>query len=88
MKLVYRFSGPITNKVIHSQVAGSLGALASQGIDVDLLAWCGAGHALKHRKAYAAARRELSRLVGREVRWKLTMDRVVWLDALRKRHGK
>jgi glycosyltransferase involved in cell wall biosynthesis len=85
MKLVYRFSGPITNKVIHSQVAGSLGALARQGIEVDLLAWCGAGHALKHRAAYFRAQHELSELVGGSVRWKLTMDRLTWLDALRKR---
>jgi glycosyltransferase involved in cell wall biosynthesis len=81
MRLVYRFSGPITNKVIHSQVAGMLGALAAQGVDVDLLAWCGAGHALRNRAAYAKAEQELSALAAGGVHWHLTLDRLPRLDA-------
>lgn len=85
MKLLYRFSGPITNKVIHSQVAGNLRALREAGLDGDFLCWCGAAHALRHRAAYARAEADLTRILGRPARWRLTADRLPVLDRWLKR---
>lgn len=85
MKLLYRFSGPITNKVIHSQVAGTLGALAATGLETDFLCWCGAGHALRHRAAYTRAEADIARLLGAPARWRLTADRLPALDGWLKR---
>lgn len=84
MNLLYRFSGPITNKVIHSQVAGNLKALKETGLEVNLLAWCGAGHAMRNRAAYHQARADLERILGQPVNWRLTMDRIPRLDKLLK----
>lgn len=84
MNLIYRFSGPVTNKVIHSQVVGSLQALQHQGIEVDLGAWCGLGHYLRHRQACRAAEAELRRRLSAPFHVHLTVDRLRALDQWRK----
>jgi hypothetical protein len=85
MKLLYRFSGPITNNVIHSQVVGQLAALQRAGAGIDLLAWCGAGHALAHAGAYRRAAAALRGELGAAFRWRPTVDRWPVLDAALKR---
>jgi hypothetical protein len=84
MRLVYRFSGPITNKVIHSQVVGMLEALRLQGLEVDLGAWSGLGHALRHRADCRRAETELRARLGAPLRVRHTVDRWPTLDRWRK----
>ncbi len=83
MNLLYRFSGPVTNKVIHSQVVGSLEALAREGIVVDLTGWSGLGHALKHRAAYREAEATLRRHLP--AHFHRTIDRCPRVDRFLKR---
>jgi hypothetical protein len=84
MRLLYRFSGPITNKVIHSQVVGTLEALRLQGVDVDLGAWSGLGHYLRHSSDCRAAAAELRRRLQAPFHIHLTVDRLKSLDQWRK----
>lgn len=83
MRLLYRFSGPVTNKVIHSQVVGTLTALQRAGIPVDLAGWSGLGHALTHRAAYQEAEAALHRQLP--ARFHRTIDRLPGLDRFLKR---
>jgi glycosyltransferase involved in cell wall biosynthesis len=80
MRLIYRFSGPVTNKVIHSQVVGTLAALRDEGVEVDLAAWCGLGHALRHLPAYREAGAVLRRRLQAPLAVRWTIDRWPWLD--------
>jgi glycosyltransferase involved in cell wall biosynthesis len=85
MKLCYRFSGPITNNVIHSQVAGMLASLKKLDLDLDVLAWCGAGHACANRQHYQQAASELKLQLGDDFDWRLTIDRFARIDSWRKK---
>jgi len=85
MRLVYRFSGPITNKVIHSQVVGMLEALRRQGLEVDLGAWSGLGHALRHREECRRAEAELRGRLDAPLAVRHTVDRWSAWDRWRKR---
>ena len=85
MRLLYRFSGPLTNKVIHSQVVGTLEALRREGLRPDLLAWCGLGHALRHPAAYRQAEQAIRRHLAAPFRIRHTVDRWGRLDRMLKR---
>jgi hypothetical protein len=85
-KLFYRFSGPLTNNVIHSQVIENMVALQKQDIDLDLQAWCGWGHFRKNKAAYNKLGQYFNSRLSNRFKFNLTIDRLNSIDRFRKRN--